>query len=91
MATNCIFAATCQLADVIAGVQEVSPDKMEAITSLWALLLGKEPPPEPVAPLTPPVVAPCIDNSKDDGPALIMWDPMAVHTVRAHKAAPPMS
>jgi hypothetical protein len=75
--------------DAIAGVQEAPPDKMEAITSLRALLLGKEPPLEPVAPPMPPVVAPRIDESKDDGPTLIMWDPTAVHRVRVHKMAPP--
>jgi hypothetical protein len=55
MATDRILAATCRLADAIAGVQEAPPDKMEAINSLWALLLGKEPPPKPVAPPTPPL------------------------------------
>jgi hypothetical protein len=53
-ATDCILQATERLADAIAGVQEAPPDKLVAITSLWALLLGKKLPLEPVKALVAP-------------------------------------
>jgi hypothetical protein len=53
-ATDSILQATEYLANAIAGVQEAPPDKLSAITSLRALLLGKELPPEPVEALVTP-------------------------------------
>jgi hypothetical protein len=53
MATDQILQATERLADAIAGVQEAPPNKLAAIMSLWALLLGKELSPEPVKALVP--------------------------------------
>jgi hypothetical protein len=79
-ATDCIFQATEQLTDVIAGVQEVLPNKLAAITSLRALLLGKELPPEPVkAPVAPTqVTTPIKKMPPEEDPPGIMWDPTAV-------------
>ena len=71
MATDCILQATERLADAIVGVQEAPSDKLAAITSLWALLLGKELPPEPVktsvAPT--PVTTARQGNATGEGPA----------------------
>jgi hypothetical protein len=66
--------------DAIAGVQEAPLDKLAAITSLQALLLGKELPPEPVkAPVAPtPVTTPVKETPPEKNPPVIMWDPTAV-------------
>jgi hypothetical protein len=65
---------------VIAGVQEAPPNKLAAITSLWALLLGEELPPEPIkAPVAPtPVTTPVKETPPEKDPPVIMWDPLAV-------------
>jgi hypothetical protein len=75
-----ILQATEQLADAIAGVQEALLDKLAAITSLWALLLGKELPPEPAeAPVAPtPVTRPVGEMPPEEDPLVIMWDLTAV-------------
>jgi hypothetical protein len=77
-ATNCILQATERLADAIAGVQEAPPDKLVAITSLRALLLGKECLSEPVqAPVAQnPVTTPVKEMLPEEYSPVIMWDPM---------------
>jgi hypothetical protein len=76
-ATNCILQATERLADAIAGVQEAPPNKLAAITSLWALLLGKDLPPEPVKALVAPnpVTMSIKKTLLEEYPPVIMWDP----------------
>jgi hypothetical protein len=76
MATNHILQATECLADAIAGVQETPPDKLAAITSLRALLLGKELPPELVKALVAPnpVTTPVKETLPEEYPPVIMWD-----------------
>jgi hypothetical protein len=63
--------------DPIAGVQEAPPDKLVAITSHWALLLGEELPPEPVEALVPPnpFTTPVKETLPEEYPPVIMWDP----------------
>ena len=74
---DCILQATERLEDAIAGVQEAPPDKLAAITSLRALLLGEEPPPEPVKALvTPnPVTTPVKETLPEEYLPVIVWDP----------------
>ncbi len=62
------------------GVQEAPPNKLAAITSLQALLLGKELPPESIeAPVAPnPVTIPVEETPPEEDLPVIMWDPMAV-------------
>ncbi len=76
-ATDRILQATERLADVIAGLQEARPDKLAAITSLRALLLGEELPPEPVEALVAPnpVTTPVEETLPEEYPPVIMWDP----------------
>jgi hypothetical protein len=76
-ATDCILQATERLTDAIAGVQEAPPNKLVAITSLRALLLGKELPLEPVeAPVAPnPVTTPVKETLPEEYLPVIMWDP----------------
>jgi hypothetical protein len=38
-----VIAATRHLTDDITGIQEAPPDKLQAILTLWQLLLGKSP------------------------------------------------
>ncbi len=78
--TDCILQATKWLADAIAGVQKALPDKLAAITSLRALLLGKELPLEPIkAPVAPtPVTTSVEEMPPEEDPPVIMWDPTAV-------------
>jgi hypothetical protein len=80
MATDCILQATERLADAIVGVQEAPSDKLAAITSLWALLLGKELPLEPFkAPVAPThATTPVKETTPEKDPPVIMWDPTAV-------------
>jgi hypothetical protein len=77
MATDHILQVAECLADTIAGVQEAPPDKLAAITSLWALLLGEELPPEPVEALVAPypVTTPVKEMLPEEYPPVIMWDP----------------
>ncbi len=79
-ATNHILQATKRLADAIVGVQEAPPDKLVAITSLWALLLGKELPLEPIkASVAPtPITTPVKETLPEKDPPVFMWDPTAV-------------
>jgi hypothetical protein len=79
-ATDHILQATKQLADAIVGVQEAPPNKLVAITSLQALLLGKELTQEPVkASVTPtPVTTPIKEMPPEEDLPVIMWDPTAV-------------
>jgi hypothetical protein len=76
-ATDHILQATECLVDAIAGVQEAPPNKLAAITSLWALLLGKELPPEPIKALVAPnpVTAPVEEMLPEEYLPVIMWDP----------------
>jgi hypothetical protein len=73
-ATNCILEATHHLADAIKGVQDAPLDKMAAIQSLRALLLGKETPQEPEPstqprrPKAPLAVSPPAKTEHDDLP-----------------------
>jgi hypothetical protein len=75
--TDPILQATECLADAIAGVQEAPLGKLVAITSLRALLLGKEPPLEPVEVLVAPnpVTTPIKETLPEEYPPVIMWDP----------------
>jgi hypothetical protein len=77
MVTDCILQATEHLADAITGVQEAPPNKLVAITSLRALLLDKELPPEPVeAPVAQnPVTTPIKKTLPDKYLPVIMWIP----------------
>jgi hypothetical protein len=65
IATNRIIDAITRLTTAIAGIQEAPPNKMEAIQSLYTLLLGKVAPlPPPASSIlpTPPVITPTVDN-----------------------------
>jgi hypothetical protein len=94
MATDCILEATRHLADAINGVQEAPSDKMAAIQSLQALLLGKETPqePEPITqpcrPKAPLAVSPPAKMDHDNPPIRI-WDPCADVRLAMHKSSPP--
>jgi hypothetical protein len=79
-AANHILEATRCLADAINGVQEAPPDKMAAIQSYQALLLGKKTPQKPElssqphrskAPLTVSLPA----NPEHDDPPICMKNP----------------
>jgi hypothetical protein len=93
-ATDHILEATCHLADAINGVQEALPDKMAAIQSLQALLLGKEtwqepkPGPQPCKPGAPLAVSP---PSKMDhnNPPIRMWNLHDDVTPAIHELCPP--
>jgi hypothetical protein len=76
-ATNRILQATERLADTIAGVQEAPPYKLAAITSLQALLLGKELPLEPVEALVAPnhVTMPVKEMLPEEYLPVIIRDP----------------
>jgi hypothetical protein len=41
-ATDCIFEATNRLTAAIEGIQEATPDKLQAIKSLRHVLIGKQ-------------------------------------------------
>jgi hypothetical protein len=92
--TNSILEATRHLADAIKGVQEAPSDKMAAIQSLQALLLGEETPqePEPITqpcrPEAPLAVSPPA-KTEHDNPTICMWDPHADVTVAMHISSPP--
>jgi hypothetical protein len=93
-ANDRILEATRRLADAIKGVQEAPPDKMAAIQSLRALLLGKEtlqepdPSTKPRRPKAPLAVSPPAETEHDN-PPIRMWDPHADVTPAIHKPCPP--
>jgi hypothetical protein len=75
--TNRIIAATRDLTAAISGIQEAPPDKLQAITTLRYILLGKVPPtpvpinPPSIAPVPPPIAA-AVDKEP-----IHIWDPNA--------------
>jgi hypothetical protein len=94
MATGRILEATRRLADAINGVQEAPPDKMAAIQSLQALLLGvetlQEPEPslQPCRPKAPLAVSPPAEMEHGN-PPIHMWNPRADVTLAIHKSCSP--
>jgi hypothetical protein len=92
-----IVTATRILIDAITGVQEVAPNKMQAILTLRQLLLSKTPPvPVPVdppaSPSPSPIGAPTTPTQledMDDKP-IHMWDPQQLpqHAPKYHTATP---
>jgi hypothetical protein len=84
-ATNRILDATRHLANAINRVQEAPLDKVAAIQSLQALLLGKETPqepepsPQPCRPEAPLTVSPPAKPEHDE-PPIRMWNPRANKT-----------
>jgi hypothetical protein len=87
-ATNRIIETTTRLTAAIAGIQEASPNKMEAIQCLCTLLLGKIALLPPLAASilpTPPVIAPTFDDK-----SVTIWNPQEVQTsLPPHKHATP--
>ncbi len=76
-ATKTIIDATTRLTAAIDGAQDAPPDKMEAIQSLFTLLVGKIAllPPQISSILpTPPPPTPLINNNK----SVIIWNQQLV-------------
>jgi hypothetical protein len=76
-ATDRIIDTTTRLTTAIAGVQDRTPDEMEASQSLCTILLGKFAPLSPPTPSilpNPPPPTPLID---EDEP-VINWNPQLV-------------
>jgi hypothetical protein len=76
-ATNRIINATTRLNAAIAGIQDASPNEMEAIRSLCTLLLSKDAPLPPPSPsILPPPPPPTPVVNKDE--PIIIWNPQLV-------------
>jgi hypothetical protein len=73
-ATNRIIDATTRLTAAIAGVQDVPPNKMEAIQSLCTLLLGEDALLPPLIPSILPISPPTTPVVSKDEP-IIIWNP----------------
>jgi hypothetical protein len=76
-ATDRIIDTTTRLTATIAGIQDVPPNKMEAIQSFCILLLGKIPllpPPSPSILPTPPPLTPVVNKDEP----IIIWNPRLV-------------
>jgi hypothetical protein len=76
-ATDRIINVTTRLTATIAGIQDATPNEMEAILSLCTLLLGKVaplPPPTPSILPTPPPLTPVVNKDEP----IVIWNPQLV-------------